>query len=81
MLTVFGYNEQLMDEIMSIVDMNLPEEAMGMVNPIHIKFGSRKYYCYMGFVTTPFTEGVIWNEFHKVFSSLPILSFSGHFFH
>jgi len=63
---------QLMDEIMAITDMEPPEEALGVVNPKHIKFGSRKYYRYTGSLTTPpCTEGVIWNVLHKVFS-LPV---------
>ncbi|XP_057859218.2 alpha carbonic anhydrase 7-like [Cryptomeria japonica] len=43
------------------------EESLGMIDPKHIKFGSRKYYTYTGsFTTPPCTEGVTWIIIHKV---------------
>ncbi|GLJ32143.1 hypothetical protein SUGI_0647210 [Cryptomeria japonica] len=43
------------------------EESLGMIGPKHIKFGSRKYYTYIGsFTTLPCIEGVTWIIMHKV---------------
>ncbi|XP_010267256.1 PREDICTED: alpha carbonic anhydrase 7-like [Nelumbo nucifera] len=57
---------ELMKGIWSIAD-SKGEVNVGVVDPRHIKIGSRKYYRYMGSLTVPpCTQGVIWTINKKV---------------
>lgn len=43
------------------------ERVVGVVDPKHIKFGSRKYYRYIGSLTIPpCTQNVVWTILKKV---------------
>ncbi|MFQ6638891.1 hypothetical protein Gotur_014697 [Gossypium turneri] len=57
----------LMDHLEAITDITDRERAVGVIDPRHIKFGSRKYYRYIGSLTIPpCTENVVWSIVRKV---------------
>ncbi|KAG6638450.1 alpha carbonic anhydrase 4-like [Carya illinoinensis] len=64
----YGHPDPFLSELFHhIKSVGEEDKDLGIVNPGLIKFGSRKYYRYIGSLTVPpCTEGVIWTMVKKV---------------
>lgn len=61
-----AFLSKLLNDIVSMTDQKM-ERNIGIVDPREIKFGGKKYYRYMGSLTTPpCKQGVIWTINKKI---------------